>query len=48
MRLFVCAVLFTAAPWSALAASCESLSTLQLPNAKITLAQTVDAEGAKD
>src|SRR5690349_18226905 len=45
MRSIVCTALFSAASLSALAASCESLSSLQLPDTKITLAQTV-ASGA--
>lgn len=45
MRSILCAVLFSAASLSALAASCESLISLQLPNAKITVAQTVAPGG---
>src|SRR5689334_3584358 len=43
MRSIVYAALFSTASWPALAASCESLSSLQLPDAKITVAQTVAA-----
>jgi len=43
MRPFVCAALLSAASLPVLAASCESLSSLQLPDAKITLAETVAA-----
>jgi feruloyl esterase len=41
----MCAALFSAASLSAIAASCESLSSLQLPDTKITLAQTVASGG---
>lgn len=45
MRSIVCAALLSAASLSALAVSCESLSSLQLPDTKITLAQTVASGG---
>src|SRR3954451_7916445 len=45
MRSILCAALFSTASLSALATSCESLSSLQLPNTKITLAETVSAGG---
>src|ERR1019366_2666270 len=45
MRSSVYAALFSAATLSAFAASCESLISLQLPDTKITLAQTVASGG---
>src|SRR5579863_7713309 len=45
MRFILCAALFSAASLSTLAASCEGLSSLQLPDTKITLAQTVVSGG---
>ena len=45
MRSIVYAALLSAASLPALAASCESLSSLQLPGTKITLAQTVASGG---
>ena len=45
MRSIVCAALFSTASLSALAASCESLSSLQLPDTKIPLAQTIASGG---
>src|SRR5579862_5773257 len=43
MRFIILPALLGAMSFSAAAATCESLSSLQLPDAKITLAQTVAA-----
>src|SRR5438874_13560181 len=45
MRRILCATLLSAASLSALAASCESLISLELPDTKITLAQTIASGG---
>src|SRR5690242_9926071 len=45
MRSILCAALLSTASLSGLAASCESLSSLQLPDTKITFVQTVSAGG---
>jgi len=45
MRSIVCAAVFSAVALSALGASCENLISLQLPDTKITRAQTVASGG---